>query len=151
MNKKSEISVTITILLLLLVVTFAGTFFYIWYTNYLKESETSLGVVPPEQIGTILDIVNDQNTFYVTIRNNTAENIIVLKDGPVVGVYKGSGSYPCPLSDDLVIKPKQSGVAVISTTGIFELKPGTTYYISLELKKEGEDAIYTILQYYTPT
>ena len=144
MNKKAEVSTTVVILLLLLVVTFSGTFFYIWYTNYLKEQEASVDQVPPIDVATIIDIGSDQNTFYVTIRNNKFQDITVPKDGHVVGVYKGSGSTPCSLNGDaFTIKPKESGVATIP----FNVKSGTTYYIVIEVIYEGN--AFNIMQYYT--
>lgn len=145
MNKKSEVSVTVVILLLLLLATFAGTTFYIWYTNYLKESQTSIDQVPPIEVATIIDIGSDQNTFYVTVRNNKFQDITVPKAGHVVGVYKGSGSTPCFLEgDEFTIKSKESGVATIP----FDVKSGTTYYIIIEVVYEGTS--YMIVQYYTP-
>jgi len=144
MNKKCQVSTTVVILLLLLLVTFAGTTFYIWYTNYLKKSETSIDQVPAIEVATIMDIGNDKNTFYVTVRNNKFQDITVPKSGHVIGVYKGSGSTPCSLSTDpLTIKPKESGVATIP----FNVKSGTKYYIVIEVIYEGKS--FAIMQYYT--
>ncbi|MCK4432541.1 MAG: hypothetical protein KAV48_01280 [Methanomicrobia archaeon] len=144
MNKKCEVSVTVVILLLLLLATFAGTTFYIWYTNYLKEQQASVDQVPPIEVATIIDIGSDQNTFYVTVRNNKFQDITVPKEGHVVGVYKGSGSTPCSLEgDEFTLTSKESGVATIP----FDVKSGTTYYIIIEVVYEGTS--YMIVQYYT--
>jgi hypothetical protein len=145
MNKKCEVSVTVVILLLLLLATFAGTTFYIWYTNYLKESQSSIEHVPPIEVATIIDIGSDKNTLYVTVRNNRFQDITVPKEGHVVGIYKGSGSTPCSLEgDEFTIKPKKSGVVTIP----FDVKSGTTYYIVIEVVYEG--TAFNIVQYYTP-
>jgi|GEM_PF-2490765 len=157
MNKKCEVSVTVVILLLLLVATFGGTAFYIWYTNYLKEQEASVDQVPPIDVATIIDIGSDQNTFYVTIRNNKFQDITVPKKGHVVGVYKGTGSCPRELVleegvEGITIKPKESGVAIISMIDSedkcgFRMISGTTYYIVIEVIYEGN--AFNIMQYYT--
>jgi len=153
MNKKSEISVTVVILLLLLVVTFAGTFFYIWYTNYLKEQEASVDQVPAVEVATIVDIGSDKNTLYVTVRNNKFQDITIPKEGHVVGVYKGSGSCPRSISEAFTIKPKKSGVVILpmddsETACGFKFISGTTYYVVIEVIYEGK--AYDIVQYYTP-
>jgi len=152
MNRKSEVSVTVVILLLLLIVTFAGTTFYIWYTNYLKEQEASVDQVPAVEVATIIDIGNDKNTLYVTIRNNKFHGDVTVtnENGHVVlGVYKGTGSYPCHLSETVTIGPKKSDVAVIPINECgFELEIGTTYYVVIEIEHDGK--AYNIMQYYTP-
>ena len=152
MNKKCEVSTTVVILLLLLVATFSGTFFYIWYTNYLKKSQASIDQVPAVEVATIINIGNDKNTLYVTIRNNKFHGDVTVtnEDGHVVlGVYKGSGSYPCHLSETIKIKPKKSDVAVIPVDECgFELEIGTTYYVVIEIEHDGK--VYNIMQYYTP-
>jgi len=143
MNRKSEVSVTVVILLLLLLATFAGTTFYIWYTNYLKQQQASVDQIPPIEVATIMDIGSDQNTFYVTVRNNKFQDITVPKNGHVIGVYKGTGSTPCSLDDAFTIKPKESGVATIP----FNVNSGTTYYVVIEVIYEGR--AFNIMQYYT--
>lgn len=152
MNKKAEVSTTVVILLLLLVATFGGTAFYIWYTNYLKKSQASIDQVPAVEVATIINIGNDKNTLYVTIRNNKFHGNVTVRDTPghvVLGVYKGSGSYPCHLSETITIKPKESDVAVIPVDECgFDLEIGTTYYVVIEIEHDGK--AYNIMQYYTP-
>ncbi len=152
MNKKCEVSVTVTVLLLLAVATFGGTLIYIWYTNYLKETGSDIKQVPPSQMASIVDLATDQSTVYVTIRNNTGHPIKILAASPVVGKVGGSGSHSCPLEGgDVEIPGEEMDVAVVPVgpeCGI-ELVHGMQYYISIEVQYVDGDESYALIQRFT--
>ena len=147
MNRKCEVSVTVVILLLLVVVVFGGATLYIWYTNYLSEAEAHVEETPTPgtEMASIINIGNDNNTFYVTIRNNNArDDITVPVAGHVIGPKEGA-SQPCSLTGAaVIIQPRESGVAEIVFN---DLRKGVTYYIVIEIKYDGTP--YAIMQLYT--
>ncbi|MEA1994155.1 MAG: hypothetical protein U9N35_07185 [Euryarchaeota archaeon] len=149
MNKKAEISVTVTVLLLLAVATFGGATFYIWYTNYLRQSEAEAEgkPLPGESIATIMNIGNDTKTLYVTIRNNEYNaNMTIPVEGHVVGEKESSTTHSCNATEEVMIEPRKRRVVEIQVN---DLRLGAEYYILIEIECKGN--AYMIRQNYTPT
>jgi uncharacterized protein (UPF0333 family) len=148
MNGKAEISVTIAVLLLLIVVTFGGATFYIWYSSYLSEAgaRTEKTPTPGTTIASIIDVGNDQNTLYVTIRNNENHgNLVVPITGHVIGPRGEEGTESTLVGDEVTIGPKETGIAIISAD---DLKIGITYYVVVEIDYQG--TAYVLMQLYVP-